>query len=62
VAERWDSYLFSHRSTGAGGLVMKAALQALLPGFLGLLATDYKRWAAGDGEETREAAGKLVEP
>jgi hypothetical protein len=37
-------------------------MQALLPSFLELLATDYARWAAGSSTQARQAlpAGSLV--
>jgi hypothetical protein len=44
------------------GLVAKLVMQALLPSFLELLATDYARWAAGSSTQARQAlpAGSLV--
>jgi hypothetical protein len=44
------------------GLVAKLVMQALLPSFLELLATDYARWAAGSSTHARQAlpAGSLV--
>lgn len=44
------------------GLVAKLVMQALLPSFLELLATDYGRWAAGSSTAARQAlpAGSLV--
>lgn len=44
----------------AGGLVLKAALQALLPNFLALLAADYQRWALGETDRKEQAAGELM--
>lgn len=44
----------------AGGLVLKAALQVLLPNFLGLLSADYQRWASGETGRKETAAGQLV--
>ena len=43
----------------AGDLVMKMALQALLPNFLDLLVVDYNRWAARSGSRD-QAAGSLI--
>lgn len=44
------------------GLVAKLVMQALLPSFLELLATDYGRWASGSSTAARQAlpAGSLV--
>eukprot|EP00878_Enallax_costatus_P021428 GHUV01022680.1.p1 GENE.GHUV01022680.1~~GHUV01022680.1.p1 ORF type:complete len:240 (-),score=100.71 GHUV01022680.1:93-812(-) len=46
----------------AAGLIAKLVMQALLPSFLELLATDYGRWASGSSTATRQAtpAGSLV--
>lgn len=44
----------------AGGLVLKAALQVLLPNFLGLLSADYQRWASGESDRKDRAAGELM--
>lgn len=44
------------------GLVAKLVMQALLPSFLELLATDYGRWASGSSTATRQAmpAGSMI--
>jgi hypothetical protein len=43
---------------GAGSLLAKAIVQAMLPRFAELLAADYVRWAAGERRDT--AAGSLL--
>ena len=40
--------------------MLKAALQALLPNFLGLLSADYERWVAGEMDRKDTAAGELM--
>jgi len=44
------------------GLVARLVMQALLPSFLELLATDYGRWASGSSTSSRQetAAGSLI--
>lgn len=59
ASERSSSLPPSPAPTPAGGLILKAVMNAALPNFLELLAADYRHWAAGGVRDTNAVVGDL---